>query len=780
MWAASAAASMSRLCGGSYRAAAWALLLASVWWGTLREAQAARDPTSEVRPGSLAVDTLSEEYAHLHVAPSAHRISLRRDSLETLAYSFFLRASSSAIKLVLPPGYKLQLNQGLRRLSVPGCEILAAPEADLGVPAYSRQLNSSHLGHFITGCKVKGGGDPNSKTRIWIDFATDVPSLSAEEAPRALHPAHWWYFYLCVQLPQATPAASDNHFTLEWTTPSSEDWHGKITFPGWPLLGDWECVYSDWEGWGSCSARCGGGSMRLRRRILMEPPDNDTDRKCKEELVRDEPCNDHPCLWPCTHGGELATEEQPAVCTAMCGGGLHVGRQKWVGQNCPRANDMSAAHLSPCNNEPCQAPCVRSDQWTAVTECSQQCGEGSFWMMQPVVQKDMHSATCAPFWRQQKCMRQECHRLLISRPDRNLLPQVNSKFRMSVIFQMPKNLNGRRIELVAPDGYSFGARGASCQLYHHDLMPHLTSCAVGKREEVIVLSMSTPLPPNAWGNYHFMVDVIHPDCPIDNWVVDALLTTLTCHVDSDSNRWRMEFADASSKSTSWESYIAAGYTLYAPTDVDTSTYSFRNREHCTGQIRWSASQFCMDMSGDTAAAGASVKLYNCSKERLTNQEWIVPPLGTGTIVNAADDKKCIGISRGKLGMFVCGEKQYLQFSLPPLGIGPIRWVPDPNLCLAVVNVAEGTQSLEIQLMSCTDGPSMRWESPCEGNAAAAAGEGRAAAAADVDSPLGERSQKSQADIQVLTRRQRPRFCSARMPCPSGVPCTVDGMCAGAC
>merc|ERR1719265_1146095 len=94
-------------------------------------------------------------------------------------------------------------------------------------------------------------------------------------------------------MPEETPDLVDNAFQLSWTSinvksregPSAEDlwatqndgetnpgWFGTVIYSGWEILANWECIYSEWENWGHCSAACGSGKRQLIRKLLHLPP----------------------------------------------------------------------------------------------------------------------------------------------------------------------------------------------------------------------------------------------------------------------------------------------------------------------------------------------------------------------------------------------------------------------------------------------------------------------------------------------------------------------------
>lgn len=414
-------------------------------------------------------------------------------------------------------------------------------------------------------------------------------------------PLSWWVFHLRAWSPEQSPAPEDNVFELRWSEDehATDGWTGSELFEGWPVLGDWDCVYSDWEGWGTCSARCGGGIQRLTRRILMEPPLGGTGKSCSEDLVMDTECNRHPCIWPCEF-----VEEQRSECSSECGGGVQMVRMHWRGDHCPEINDEHAIRREPCNTQPCIVKCILSDTWSVVTECSEACGLGHFWLMRPVLQKEQGDLNCAPEWRQLPCVRQHCKELSVVRPDRNLIAFPNDKFTAAVVFKVP--LLARVIHLNSPEGFRFGEAGQDCILTEHDMIPHFEKCTVGARTSQAILSFKTPLTPTLasfaevtgsvaarWlagasiggsegikfgyqsagfeDRHSFKIQVLNPPCPDEDWAPDLMRTALVCDFGEDRNRWTMEFAEEGT--TRWETASTQGYPVHAPDGLQAVLWS---------------------------------------------------------------------------------------------------------------------------------------------------------------------------------------------------------------
>ena len=55
-----------------------------------------------------------------------------------------------------------------------------------------------------------------------------------------------------------------------------------------------DCVVSQWEDWGECTAPCGGG-MRERTREMIPGTPGGKECPCEEYTIEREYCNTEPC-----------------------------------------------------------------------------------------------------------------------------------------------------------------------------------------------------------------------------------------------------------------------------------------------------------------------------------------------------------------------------------------------------------------------------------------------------------------------------------------------------
>lgn len=428
--------------------------------------------------------------------------------------------------------------------------------------ALQEDVEARDLTTFIEHCHVyeaeekKFGehGDELTQVHMRVMVKKDILGLSQEpKLPNDHLSLTWWSFSLQVRNPEINPKVEDNMFGLFHFHPK-HIWNGDVVLRGWTIFGDWPCKYSDWEGWGECSTRCGGGTTRLRRRLLLQPScDYRSDARCKllkpcnAPLEMETPCNEYPCKFPC----ELVDVQEAGVCSAECGGGVRASRWRWRGEGCPDKNDPEAIHYEACNPEPCRTRCKLADTWTVVTGCSEACGQGTYRMMRQVLQKDEDDPACQPEWREVKCVRQWCSQLTILRPDRNVLPYPGDRYYVGIAFKL--TFPTQKVTLSAPAGYSFGPPGSDCVLHDHDLIPVYRGCKVGilsvdgqwMDPRSITLILGGILPVSEVGRYHFMLPVTNPNCPGNKYTQVVGIgedpgTKEVCVIPYDTNLWEMQ------------------------------------------------------------------------------------------------------------------------------------------------------------------------------------------------------------------------------------------------
>ena len=130
-----------------------------------------------------------------------------------------------------------------------------------------------------------------------------------------------------------------------------------------------DCVMSEWSAWSQCSADCGEGRRARTRSILTPAKNGGISCGPAEEW---EACNDRPCAQDCV----MAEWSQWSQCSADCGEGRRartrftIAPAKNGGIACGPAEEWEA-----CNDRPCQQDCVMGS-WSSWSQCSADCDEG--------------------------------------------------------------------------------------------------------------------------------------------------------------------------------------------------------------------------------------------------------------------------------------------------------------------------------------------------------------------------------------------------------------------
>jgi len=515
-------------------------------------------------------DDEEQEARRFKVHTTTRRSVLTRTPGKEPELTFLFKPPADSTRLVksmvvsLPVGYEIVRNE-----TDQGCEVLweGHPRA-VGVgPDDISLTNNDQVS--ITVCQVLDDGvsddtdmdtSGDAKRRAKLSLELNVLKDQVPDTNK------WWYFSLKVWLPHMSPEKEDNNFMLQWKQAQPTAVYGTMVFPSWSVLGDWDCLYTDWSGWGTCSARCGGGLQRTWRRVLVEPPRDGTGLECDEPVARDLPCNEHSCSFPCS-----SMEEVIGECSAVCGGGVRAVRHRWEGDNCPSSEDVDATQFLPCNTQPCSTGCVLADQWTAVTECSEQCNWGHFWMMRQVLKKPLNDHACGPEWKSAWCMKQPCsHSFTVVRPDRNLLAVAGDIYNVGIAFNISSGV--RQVILAAPAGFKFrddDQHLEECSVTLSDLPIELYSGCSMASDNQIILDFRMPGLPGS-RQYSFEVKVLNRDCNWDEsggWYTDLLGSIVKCFIPKDQNQWEIRLAEEESDGDEWRSFLSFGYELYAAPDM---------------------------------------------------------------------------------------------------------------------------------------------------------------------------------------------------------------------
>lgn len=735
------------------------------------------------RGGAVAGDRMQQELPRLHIAPSTHRTGTKRSP--RLRITFQVEGSPERVTVMLPKGYSIRSEASCAFLDISQDLPAELTKFCNGVGAF--EVPPEHIA-----CEAHAPASGRAEIRVALPWRRRLGGSVANGTE--VGAPTWWTLQVEVQYPAETPARDVNTFELRWRSGDVVGFRGDMAVRAWPLLGNWGCLYSDWEGWGICSARCGGGVTKLRRRILLEPPEGGDGEPCSADpavVEREVPCNLFPCEWKCSisseNGGWLATEEHPAQCTARCGGGSIVQRRRWVGERCPNASDMSATVLAPCNAQPCGPTCVHERTWVAISECDAVCGEGRFLAIQPVADKSASNEACQPREKYFKCIREVCSEFIVTRPDRDILPFAERQFTAGILF------SGRRadahgvtsIELSAPEGYAFGEVQGGCNVSEHDLMPFYRSCTVGRYRNKAVLRFDPPIfqeteeavsheDPQALRAEHmrrFSIDVEHPSCPHGSWRLDPVSLVLVCGAEEEDvlNHWRIDFVDEGGVQRA--SYAASGYALFADIDAGIGDLSLRTEGACTGPVVLGGNSMWCIVAGAPATAGSpllAVEVRQCQGPQ-EERDFILPVAGRGQIRLAARKDLCLqgnfSEGLGAIALSTCAGEDRLEqtWALPLTKTGAIRWGADPKLCIGIpISVSEllTNGGSATTLAECPDDDAMstvEWALPCEGLANSESGEG-------------------DRGTEALVRRRRPQYCTIRNPCRNGCRCGDDGVC----
>lgn len=538
----------------------------SAWLLLFQPALAVRDFAVRDQLGQEVPDGYDDFFTHFHVTPETHRAILPEhgDAGVTLSVAFALHPVASVLGISLPPGYVLTDTIGA---PAAGCPQVFAPLSEDQKAAFVVETKAQLLTEHILSCEVTDGlaekgnsSDIEQKdavVQLTLQLKPDVMHLSKKdsssesnnEKEKSIVDLQWWYFQIRVLYPDRSPQAEDNRFLFHWASERQNQWEGETWVQAWPILGDWGCVYSDWEGWGSCSTKCGGGQRMLVRKPLLQPPSG---TECTDTVHPDPgTCNEHPCLYHC----KFKEERIEGACSADCGGGVRFTRKRFFidGDNfhlCPQMGDQYSEQLEPCNTQPCEARCELSNKWEPVTPCDAVCGKGHFKVMKKVLQKQEDDDTCIPEYKWLPCERQKCTEFTVSRTSPSLVPTPED--RVDLVLSWSQKTMARKISIRAPIGYKFGEKAEeACKIKFHSLQPHMESCKVAEQLNSVELAFATPLPPAetggaqqgpAKGRYEIGIEVETPLCePIERWVADPIRHKIICNEHPDRTRWEIQF-----------------------------------------------------------------------------------------------------------------------------------------------------------------------------------------------------------------------------------------------
>jgi len=112
-----------------------------------------------------------------------------------------------------------------------------------------------------------------------------------------------------------------------------------------------DCKLSDWSGYSSCSAECGGGVRERQRTVEVEPK---YDGEECGDVSQVESCNPQSCDSDCVLGDWTAWTN----CSKSCNGGLSrryrlVTEPQQGGGSCPKKVSPQRLQKQRCNTDPC-------------------------------------------------------------------------------------------------------------------------------------------------------------------------------------------------------------------------------------------------------------------------------------------------------------------------------------------------------------------------------------------------------------------------------------------
>jgi uncharacterized protein YegL len=166
-----------------------------------------------------------------------------------------------------------------------------------------------------------------------------------------------------------------------------------------PLVQD--CELSDWRP-RECSVSCGGGIQVLERSVLMPPSKDGV--QCLP-LIMKQQCNEQPCPVDCV----MSEWSGFSSCSADCGGGVAERMRnvkvhpRYDGTPCGEQTETVA-----CNMQACDSDCTLGE-WSEWSHCSKQCNAGHRVQHRRVVEAAYGRGKCPAFNAADRMRRQPCN-----------------------------------------------------------------------------------------------------------------------------------------------------------------------------------------------------------------------------------------------------------------------------------------------------------------------------------------------------------------------------------
>jgi len=191
---------------------------------------------------------------------------------------------------------------------------------------------------------------------------------------------------------------------------------------GKPFIQD--CKVSEWTA-GECSKECGGGQQQMNRMVDTQPVEG---AKCLplSEVRR---CNDHPCPVDC----KVSQWSGWSSCSAECGGGIQerlrtvVRNMKHAGNPCGDVSETQA-----CAVQSCEADCELTG-WGKWGKCSKQCDAGTRKRFRHVRTQATGQGDCPAPGSSKRTQFKKCHIKSCPKPAKKSTIQCGSKLDLILV-----------------------------------------------------------------------------------------------------------------------------------------------------------------------------------------------------------------------------------------------------------------------------------------------------------------------------------------------------------
>lgn len=574
----------------------------------------------------------------------------RRNTVENggkidLAVAFDVNVPHT-LEITIPHGWSYGPGASKSNDKFPNCPLdFTDGENVPGMPILKEKLPTSD---FLAAESVEACGiDKEVKTKLVINFKNAGIKLATEKKS-----------YILVQvaypglLPQQLDTAHESSETEDQTEHAHEDGHddaddvaegpvfhakfstassasskvSELSQAVWQILSDWNCQYSDWEGWGLCSTRCGGGKKWLIRYRLLYATHGGKN-ECPKNEKKIVSCNTHKCMNNCK---EVAIEKRSPFCTVRCGGGVALQQSGLSGSSCPSTGDSDIVSEL-CGDERCRSTCVLSSEWMPLTGCSEICGQGVMLLQREVVSKEPDDDMCTAEIRQEPCFRHHCG-------DFAVVPATEQDvFRCEAHSYAPVNVRMRIfakhvfndviIKVVPPIGYKIQQNACDKIKEWEHTLPSGFTCELSHEDSKSPQPQAITIKSAASRTFEFQVTLFLPAC-----------SDLEEHKGLD--RWQAHISSQGSPGDmvmTWVTDIIedASGTKYA----QSKSIFKQDWVDCEGPIKmWNSGGhgLCFGFEESEERADSDTKKV-VLEECLEHERWVIDPSGVGHI-GAVEDK----------------------------------------------------------------------------------------------------------------------------------------------